>query len=229
MLIVKAMRILYHLPLDPGCRMIRILLQEKGLDFELNVEKVWERRGDFLAINPAGTVPVLQEEGGVVIAGGAKVIAEYLEEVAPEPNLLGRTALERAEARRLTQWFDGKFRREVTTNLADEKVLKRFLGLGQPDSSAIRAGHANIHYHLDYIAWLCDRRSWLAGDGLTLADIAAAAHLSALDYLGDVPWKDHKQAGEWYARFKSRPSMRGVLADVVPGVPPPDHYSDLDF
>jgi glutathione S-transferase len=222
------MRTLYHLPLDPGCRMIRILLAEKGLDFALKSEKIWERREDFLTLSPACEVPVLIEDDGTSIPGKG-VIAEYLDEAYPEPPLLGRVPLDRAETRRLVAWFDTKFGEEVSFNLIEEKIMKRFLGLGHPNPSAIRAGLANIHYHLDYIGWLCDRRRWLAGDAFSLADIAAAAQLSAIDYLGDVPWEDHQGARDWYARVKSRPSLRAILADLVPGATPPKHYADLDF
>ena len=131
--------------------------------------------------------------------------------------------------RRLVAWFDCKFQEEVTRNLVGEKILKRFLGLGEPSSEAIRAGLTNIHYHLDYIGYLCERRTWLAGDHLSLADLAAAAHLSCVDYLGNVPWEDHAEATEWYARVKSRPAFRPLLADRIPGIPPPKHYADLDF
>lgn len=222
------MRVLYHLPLHPGCRRIRVLMREKKLDFELKAEQVWQRREGFLVLNPAGEVPVLVDEGGTAIPD-AGVIAEYLEEVHPEPTLLGHDPLARAEVRRLALWFDAKFNREVTMNLVDEKILKRFMRLGHPDSQLIRAGHANIHYHLDYIAWLCDRRTWLAGDDFSMADISAAAHLSCVDYVGDVPWEAHPGAKDWYARVKSRPSFRPILADQVPGLPPPPHYADLDF
>jgi glutathione S-transferase len=221
-------RTLYHLPLDPGCRQIRILLGEKRLEATLKTEKIWERREGFLKLNPAGEVPVLIEEDGTSIVGVA-VAAEYLDEAFPEPPLIGANPLDRAETRRLAQWFDVKFRNEVSANLIEEKVMKRFLGLGQPNASAIRAGHQNIHYHLDYIAWLCDRRRWLAGESFSLADIAAAAHLSAIDYLGDVPWEDHTGAKDWYARVKSRPSLRAILADNIPGITPPKHYANLDF
>ncbi|KLN62481.1 glutathione S-transferase [Kiloniella spongiae] len=223
------MRKLHHLPLDSGCRKIRMLLREKKLEFELHAEKVWERREAFLALNPAGEVPVLVEDDGTSITGGAQVISEYLEEAYPEQSLLGDNPLCRAEVRRLISWFDDKFRREVTANLVEEKMLKRFLGLGEPNSQAIRAGHANIHYHLEYISWLTDRRTWLAGDDFSLADITAASHISSLDYIGDVPWNEHQGAKDWYARIKSRPCMRGVLTDLIPGVPPPKHYADLDF
>ena len=221
------MRQLYHIAIDPGCRTIRVILAEKGLDCELRTEKVWERREVFLRLNPAGQVPVFIDEDGTSIPGMA-VIAEYLEEVYPEPSLLGRDPVDRAEVRRLAAWFGDKFHREVTANLVDEKIMKRFLGLGTPNSGAIRAGLANIHYHLEYIAWLCDRRRWLAGDKLSLADLAAA-ELSAVDYIGDVPWHEHPGAKDWYARVKSRPSFRAILADLISGARPPKHYADLDF
>jgi len=222
------MRVLYHLPLSPFCRKIRIVLAEKKLEFELRAEPIWERRAAFLGLNPAGEVPVLVEDDGRVFADSA-AIAEYLDESHPERALLGKGIDERAEVRRLVAWFDRKFNTEVTENLLGEKVMNRLLGLGGPDSLAIRAGLANIGYHLDYIAFLTERRNWLAGDQLTLADIAAAAHLSAVDYLGDVPWANHDQAKTWYARIKSRPSFRDILNDQIPGLSPARPYANLDF
>ena len=222
------MRTVHHLWLSAPCRIVRLALAEKALPFDLKVEKVWERQPDFLMLSPGGDVPVLVDEDGATLTE-AWVICEYLEEVYPDTDLAGATPLERAETRRLLAWFEGKFAREVTDNLVGEKVMKRFLGLGEPSSAAIRAGLANIHYHLDYIAYLSENRKWLAGDQFTLADIAAAAHLSVVDYLDNVPWDDHAEAREWYARIKSRPSFRPLLADRVPGLLPPPHYDDLDF
>jgi glutathione S-transferase len=222
------MRTLYHLPLDPFSRKIRIVMSEKKIDVDLMVEQFWERRADFLALNPAGTVPVLQEENGAVIAP-SQAIAEYLDETIAEPPLIQGSAADRAEVRRLCAWFDMKFHREVTDHLFGEKLMKRFLGLGEPNSEAIRAGHANLDTHLSYIGYLADRRTWLAGDHFSLADIAAAAQLSCIDYLGDVPWEDYQEAKQWYARIKSRPSFRPILEDYVPGTRPPAHYTDLDF
>jgi len=222
------MRLLYHLWLSPFSRKIRVVLQEKNLDFAMKVEKVWERRPEFLALNPAGEVPVLIEPDGAVLAD-AGAIAEFLDETYRDKLLLGLNPLDRAEVRRLTQWFDVKMNREVTDNLLGEKIMKRFLGFGQPDSSVIRAGKANLGHHLDYLSYLAERRRWLAGDHFSLADITAASHLSTLDYLDDVPWDEHEPAKEWYARVKSRPSFRPILADHIPGAPPPKHYADLDF
>ena len=222
------MRTLYHLWLSPFCRKVRIVLAEKKLEVEMQVEPVWERRQPFLTLNPAGKVPVLVEPEGTILSD-SMAITEFLDEVYPDPPLIGGTPEERAEIRRLVAWFDHKFNAEVTANLVGEKIMNRFLGLGEPDSRAIRAGHANIRTHLDYIAFLIQRRNWLAGDRMTLADIAAAAHLSCVDYIGDVPWEKHEDAKNWYARVKSRPSFRTILADHIPGLAPPKAYADLDF
>ena len=222
------MRTLYHLWLNPFSRKVRIVLAEKGLEFEMVVEQVWERRQAFLALNPAGEVPVLVEPDDTVLSD-SQAICEFLDELQPEPSLMGRGLHERAEVRRLVTWFDRKFDFEVGDKLIAEKVMKRFLGLGKPDSGAIRAAQKNIHTHLEYIAFLVERRHWLGGEEMTLADISAAAHLSTVDYLGDVPWADHKPAKIWYTRIKSRPSMRPILAERIPRLPAAKYYSDLDF
>ena len=219
---------LYHLRLSPFSRKVRLALLEKRIAFEMHTENVWERREAFLALNPTGEVPVLIEENGVALSG-SDAILEYLDETQPDPPLYGITPFERAEARRLIYWFDRKFNNEVTENLVTEKMMKHFLGLGEPNSRVIRAGHTNIHTHLNYISYLVDRRNWLAGDNLSAADLAASAHLSAIDYIGDVPWNEYPAARDWYARIKSRPSFRPLLEDRIPGTAPSKHYKDLDF
>lgn len=222
------MRVVYHLPLSPFARKVRLALAEKKLEFELRVERVWERRENFLAINPAGDVPVLIDDDGTILADSV-AITEYLEETVPQPALHGQDAKERAEVRRLVAWFDRKFNAEVTDNLVGEKVVKRMQRIGGPDTLAIRAGIMNIGYHLQYISFLVERRNWLAGERLSLADLTAAAHLSCVDYLGDVPWAKYEEAKNWYARIKSRPSFRPLLADQIPGLLPAPVYANLDF
>jgi glutathione S-transferase len=219
---------LLHLPLDPFSRKIRIVLGEKKITASLAVEPIWERRYEFLSINPAGTVPVFIEDDGTTIST-SQAIAEYLEETLKEPALIFGTALQRAEIRRLCNWFDVKFNTEVTEYLLGEKIMKRFLGLGEPSSETIRAGYANIDTHLGYIEYLAEQRTWLAGENFSLADITAASHISCIDYLGDIAWEDYQQAKQWYARIKSRPSFRPLLKDLIPGTRPPAHYKNLDF
>ena len=222
------MRILYHIPLSPYARKVRLVLAEKRLPFELRLEKTWERRDAYLALNPAGTVPMLEEDNGLAIPDST-VICEYLDEAYPDLSLMGHTLAERVEVCRLSAWFDGKFSREVTENLLGEKHMRRLTGRGNPDPGAIRSGYAALRYHMDYIGWLAETRKCLAGGTLSLADFAAAAHLSSLDFIGDMDWSLYPAAKEWYARVKSRPSFRGLLMDRVPGVTPPKHYDDLDF
>ena len=216
------------MPLSPYARKVRLVLAEMRLPFELQLERVWERRSEYLELNAAGTVPTLIEDNGLVIPDSA-VICEYLDDAYPDSTLTGRTLAERIEIRRLAAWFDGKFAFEVTNNLYGEKHLRRQTSRGFPDPIAIRTGYAAVRYHLDYIGWLAETRKWLAGSELSLADFAAAAHLSTLDFLGEVDWTLSPSAKDWYARMKSRPSFRGVLADRVPGVTPAAHYADLDF
>lgn len=222
------MRTLYHQWLDPFCRKIRLALAEKQLEFQLQIEKTWERREEFFTLNPSGNVPVLVEQDGIPIVESYAII-EYLEELYPDPPLMGKNPIQRAEIRRITHWFDVKFYKEVGYLLLNEKIIKRFLKDNAPNSQFIRAGQYNVHTHLEYVAYLVDRRNWLAGDHFSLADITAAAHLSCLDYLGDVPWEKHPAAKDWYTRIKSRPAFRPILADHVPGLPPVDHYANLDF
>jgi len=222
------MRTLYHYWLCPFSRKIRIMLYEKKLDFQPVIERIWEHRPDFVNMNPEGLTPVFVEDDGKVIANSYP-IAEYIEEIYYDPPLLGDTSTQRAETRRLVAWFDEKFNTEVTQNLVFEKTLKRKMGYGVPDSAVIRAGQSNIHDHLAYIGWLIERRNWLSGNQFSLADIAAAAHLSCIDYLDGVPWDKHPVAKDWYSRIKSRPSFRPILNDTVPGINPAAHYTNLDF
>jgi glutathione S-transferase len=226
---------LHHYSFCPHSRFVRLMLSEMGMSSQLQEERPWERRVPFLELNPAGTVPVLVD-GGLVVPGAA-VIAEYLDEARGaallDRRLLPQDAGRRIEVRRLLDWFLHKFHEEVTGYLVTEKIYKRFMtaqmGGGPPDMNGIRAARSNIRYHLKYIGYLIASRNWLAGDHLSYADLAAAAQLSAIDYLGDVPWDEDRTATDWYARVKSRPAFRALLADRVPGMEAAPHYADLDF
>ncbi len=222
---------LTHSPLHPHCRKIRILLGERHLNFVLEDEPYWEQNDDFLMLNPAGEIPVLQDEDGFIIAGHY-AISEYLEERATQAGGIsfhGKTLETRAETRRLVDWFDNKFFYEVTQTLVYEKYFKKLEGGGWPDAKSFRDATTYIHFHLEMIEALTQHQPWLNGEHSTMADFAAAAQLSVIDYFGDVPWKDHKKARDWYRLVKSRPSMRPILNERVRGVLPPKHYDNPDF
>jgi len=230
------MTVLHHHPLDPHSRFVRLVLAELSLEVELIEARFWERRPDFLQLNPAGVPPVLIDADGRVVPG-ARTIAEHLDEAHGEGfgerRLLPRDIEARIEVRRLVDWFTSKFHAEVSDYLVTEKVFKRFMseanGGGAPDTTAIRAAKTNVRHHLRYLGHLARRRHWLAGERLSLADLAAAAQLSVVDYLGDVPWAEDEAAKDWYARVKSRPSFRPLLAEMVRGTAPSPTYADLDF
>jgi glutathione S-transferase len=227
---------LLHHPFCPHSRFIRLALGEVGRDVRLVEERVWERREAFLVLNPAGTTPVLTTDGFPPMPG-AGLIAEYLDEAhgaaLGERRLLPVAMAERIEVRRLMAWFNEKFFEEVSGPLVTERIYKRFMsegnGGGAPETDVIRAARVNVRYHLAYIGWLARTRNFLAGDRLTYADLVAAAHLSAIDYLGDVPWSEDDAAKAWYARIKSRPSFRPLLGEWLAGVPASRTYVDLDF
>ena len=230
---------LTHFPFCPHSRAIRLALGERGLAAELAHEQPWDWSPRLLAINPSGDLPVLTLDTGEVL-GGSYAIAEYLDAaLVAEPAadasrtmmLFPGSALEQAEVRRLVDWFHGKLHREVTVPLLEAHVLPLFKGTSQapPQAEVLRAAHANLAYHMGYVAWLADQRNWLAGPELSFADLAAAAHLASLDYLGAVDWTAFAPAKAWYQRLKSRRSFQPLLADRVPGRPPAAHYAELDF
>lgn len=227
---------LIHYPLCPFSRSVRLAAAECALELTLDEERPWAWRDEFLEFNPAGSLPVLRDEE--VTLCGSYAISEFLSETGVDETGDARAfsffpgdESERGEVRRLVDWFHRKFDSEVTSYLIGEKVYRRFdpnRG-GAPDMDVVRAGQANLRYHLGYIAHLAEDRTWLAGEHLSFADLAAAAHLSCIDYLGDVPWAEAEAAKDWYARIKSRPSFRSLLADRVPGLKPPEIYADPDF
>ena len=224
---------LHHFTLDPYGRRLRLSLAEYGVEVRLVEERPWQPSPQLAQLNPSGLSPVYLEDSGIAISG-PEAITEYLEEtVGQQKPLIPGSAITRAEVRRLVAWFDVKFYAEVTEPVLTEKVIRRFVpsaaGSSSPQMARVRNGLQVLRAHLDYIGALSEERSWLAGDDLSLADLAAAAHISAIDYLGDVPWADHPVAQSWYQRIKSRPSFRVLLADTVPGMQPSAHYADLDF
>jgi glutathione S-transferase len=228
--------LLFHHPISAPSRFVRLLLDEYGETPELQEEHPWARRPEFMQLNPAGTLPVLIGDAGVAIVG-AFAISEYLDEtrgpMMRDRRLMPGTSLERAEVRRLIDWFLAKTEADVTRALARERVFKLQMspaeGGGAPDSAVLRAARSNIRQHMRYLGWLAQSRNWLAGDAFTCADLAAGAAISVLDYLGEIDWASEPAAREWYSRVKSRPSFRGLLTDRVRRLPPASHYADLDF
>lgn len=219
---------LYHFPLCPFSRKVRIALTEKGVPFELAEVRPWERPDALVDRNRACQTPVLDGEKPGPLAD-SQAICEFFEETVEKTPLIGSGAAARAEVRRLCTWFDEKFYAETVHLLLAERMYKRIAERAAPDGGALRAAARRGAEHLDYIEYLLGERRWLAGATFSLADISAAAQLSVADYLGGVDWKAAPDARVWYSAVKSRPSFRALLPERMSGVTPPAHYDKLDF
>ena len=220
---------LLQYPLCPFSRKVRLVLAEKGEAFELVRENPWERRDEFIDVNPAGQTPVLVRADRDITLCDSAAICEYFEETVDKAPLIAGTAAERAETRRLIAWFDQKCYAELTLPLLHERMFKRIIQRAAPDAGTLREAIKAANNHLDYIEYLLDHRRWLSGPAFGLADIAAAAQISVADYLGGIDWRGHGQAVQWYSALKSRPSFRPLLAERMEVISPPAHYDKLDF
>lgn len=221
------MVLLVHSNILPHCRKIRILMAEKKMLYVLKEETPWALSKDIKKINPAGELPVFIFDGNII--AGNYAITEFLEETYTQNRLIIGNNKERAEARRLIDWFDNKFYREVYQYIAGEKIYKRFAMHQPPESKKIQVGINNLRFHLEYIDWIVERNNYLVGNEFSLADISAAAQLSIIDYLGDVPWEEYTNAKLWYSKIKSRPSFKEILNDRIKNIYPSTHYTNLDF
>jgi glutathione S-transferase len=172
----------------------------------------------------------LADISGISLHGNT-AIREYLEETYTEVSLIGGDFQQRAEARKIADWFASTFYEDVYLPIINEKIFKRFSRAidKTPEPGKVRGAWAKLSTHMEYVAWCADRRNWLAGKEFSVADIYAASLISVLDYLGIVAWDKHEIAKGWYAQIKSRPSFRGILSDNLPQVPPSAEYSNPDF
>ncbi len=221
------MVLLIHHPVSAASRKIRLMMAEKHILHVLKEEEPWNLSSQVYKLNVAGELPIFIFDGNVI--SGNYAISEFLEEINHDSPLIIGDAKQKAEIRRLCEWFDLKFEKEVSRNLINEKIYKRFANKQAPDSQHLKTAYNNLNFHMEYIDWLCESRNYLAGDHFSLADICAAAQLSIIDYLGDVPWEGYKNAKLWYSKIKSRPSFKDILKDNIKGILPAKHYANLDF
>ncbi len=221
------MVLLVHNCISPQSRKIRILMAEKRMLFVLKEVNPWALSKDIMKLNPAGELPVFIFDGNII--SGNYAITEFLEETYTQNRLIMGDNKQKAEIRRLIDWFDNKFYKDVYQYIVGEKIYKRFALKQPPESKRIKIGINNLHFHLEYIDWIVERNNYLAGKEFSLADISAAAQLSIVDYLGDIPWDEYKNAKIWYSKIKSRPSFKEILNDRINGIYPSKHYANLDF
>ena len=220
--------VLHHYPLNPLCREIRLLLEEWHMSFVMVFEEPWKHEPHLLKLNPAGDVPVLEAPDGRVFSHHL-AIADYLQSLSPNINFFGKEPQRRAEVLRLVGWFDELMYREAVQPIFKELVYKQIYDRQSPDSVCIRAARHNVDRHMQYINHLARHRGCMADETISLADFAAAAQVSVLDYLGEVEWDRYVFAKNWYMPIKSRPSFQPLLSDRIRGILPASVYLHIDF
>lgn len=223
--------ILFHFPFDPASRAVRLALGEARIPVSETVVRPWEPDCPLIDLNPSAMPPVLQLMHGrhrlTLCEMGA--ILGWIEDQQTIPLLLAADPVERGEARRLTAWFERRFNDEVNAVLLHERLEKPLMRLGPPEARALRDGRSALKEHLLMLEGLAGSRDRLAGRHLSQADIVAAAHISVLDYFGEIAWASWPSLKDWYVKMKSRPAFRPLLADRFQGLAPASHYTDLDF
>ena len=214
------MRKLIHLALSPASRLARLMIGEKRLSCD-----------PLAAEDPGAHLPVFVELDGTK-KEGLWAIVDHLEGSYPEHPLAPEDPSQRAEVLRWLDWAMGPLHDQVTRRIVYEKGAQRFTGTASrsaPDMNNIRQGREALRSILKTIGQAAEAHGNIAVRECTLADLAVAAHLSALDYFGEIPWTEYPLTAEWYVRIKSRPSFRTLLSDRVPGQPPAASYAELDF
>lgn len=222
------MQILYHHPLCPLSRQIRILLKELKIEFRLIKEDYWLNNKEFLQKSPANLMPLLENEQGEIIVGSYPII-EYLNDSFNDFFLMPKTNFLKAEVRKYISWFNDKFYKEVSKILLEEKMIRLLTKIGEPRSVHIREAKTCLLQHFKFMTTILSSNSFIISEKISCADIVAASHISIIDYFGEINWDNWEVIKQWYSVIKSRPSFQTVLADRVPGFPPPVYYDQLDF
>jgi glutathione S-transferase len=220
---------LYHHPICPLSRQIRVLLRELEIESGMIKEDYWQRRKDSSYTNPAYSLPVVEDSNTGKIIFSVYAIIEYINDTQENFYFMPKDILERIEVRKSLFWFNDKFYREVSKILIDEKMIRLLLRKGAPRTDFLRAANRNLGNHLKFLSSRLERNSYVASEKLSCADIAAAAHISVVDYFGEITWDIWPIIKNWYSIIKSRPSFRPLLLDHIPGFTPPKTYTDLDF
>ena len=227
--------ILYGSSFCPFSRKVEFFLEESGLDYQTVDVKYWLRKPEFIKLNPAGEVPVLKNMETKQIICDSFLICNYLDEIEHKSDelsyfdFLGNNLPEKYEVQRLHMWFDKKFYNDVVRYFIEEIFLNSVSGNKDTNMNKINVASENLVKHIKYIEYLLSKRKWLACEMFTIADIAAAAQLSILDYQGYIDWEKYKKLKEWYITVKSKKGFRKILYEKIPGFKPYKYYSELDF
>ena len=223
---------LYHYPICPFSRKIRILMNEKEVKYTSFVENFWEGREKFQLMNPTGNVPFLaikRENERSLLIFGNNSITSFLEERYSNRKFVFGNIDTKTEINKMTEWFDNKFYNDVSKYIINERVYSWYKNQREADVQLLKIARLNLENHLEFIENILNKRDFIACDDFSLADISCAAQISSLDYLGEINWQICQATKEWYSIIKSKPSFRDLLTDSLSGFKPSSYYRELDF
>jgi glutathione S-transferase len=239
---IEALR-LYHYPLCPFSRKVRMFCYENDIFFNLVQEDFWKERENFLKLNPFGEVPFLvaklsdeennntffsiQGSGNILIYLSKKTKKDLY--LIQEKNLKEDELLERQlEVGKIINWFDNKFYKEVLEIILEERVYSLMRGKNT-NVQFLDIARKNLTIHFEYFVKIINEKNFFASEYKTFADLVAASHISVLDYLGEINWQEYPILKDWYCILKSQPSFHEILADTIPEIKPSLNYQRLDF
>ena len=217
---------LYHYFLCSSSRFVRVCMEEKKINFQLRIENYWKPSENFLIMNPAGYFPILLTSSNYPVVGSS-VIMEYLEDLDNEGFLLDNKV--KPEIRRLVQWFEIIFKKDVLMPIMFEKIYKPIENNMNPDNNVIRSSLSNLQFHMKYFDILIDKKDYLTSDRISYADLYLVSSLSVLDYLGELNFNGFDNIKDLYFKLKSRPSFKNILKDRIVGINPSKSYLKLDY
>ena len=192
---------------SPYARKIRIVLAEKKIDFDLVLDSPWEPGNKVATLNPLGKVPVLVLDDDSTLID-SRVIAEYLDTVAPNNRLIPASGRERISVKRWEALADGVLDAAVTAFLEARRPN------GERSQSWIERQRGKIDLTLKAMSDELGEQAWCHGTGLSLADIAVGCALGYVSFrLGDIRWADrYPNLAGLYQKLMQRPAF----ADTVP-------------
>jgi len=226
---------LYNAPQSTCSQRVRFVLNAKQLPFEevkLNLLEGDQLKPDYLKLNPNGVVPTLDHDGAIII--DSLVIAEYLDEIAPENSFTPDDALERARMRALMHFIDEmpaaavrvptfnlaflpsfqKMSRETFMAMAESKPLRRefMFTMGQTGFPKAEMDAALARLRRSYERMDAEiKRSggpWLLGKRITLADVAVMPSLVRINDLGIQDWQDLPRVVTWFDNIRAHPAFK---------------------
>ena len=201
----------YGAPLSPFVRKVRLCLQEKGLDYGLEVVMPFTPPEWYLQLNPLGRIPALKD--GEVSLADSSVICQYLEEAYDQTaRLYGGNSVDRAQIRWLEKYADYELAPLTTFSVFRNRVLKPSSGHACNEESVQAALNQKLPPHFDYLEHQLGQKLYFVGNRLSMADLAIACQLINMEHGGEVI-----DAYRWpalaahYGRIKTLASVESIL------------------